>query len=87
MVRRTRRGTPCRRAAERNPRSGKRLRCRFHGGLSTGARTPEGKARAAAAPLRHGRYSAEAKRAKAEMKRKLVELRKGREEVIPHDSL
>lgn len=34
---RTRKGTPCRNKSE----PGKR-RCKFHGGLSTGARTPEG---------------------------------------------
>jgi hypothetical protein len=41
---RTRRGEPCRLRVE----PGKR-RCRLHGGLSTGPRTPEGKARIAAA--------------------------------------
>ena len=38
----TRKGTPCRMKSE----PGKR-RCKFHGGRSTGARTPEGKARIA----------------------------------------
>jgi hypothetical protein len=38
----TRKGTPC----KRRPISGRR-RCRNHGGLSTGARTPEGRARIA----------------------------------------
>jgi hypothetical protein len=77
----TRRGTPCRRAAERNPITGRKSRCRLHGGLSTGARTPEGKVRAATARLRHGRYSAAAKRAKEEMRRKLEALKKSREEM------
>jgi hypothetical protein len=32
-------------------------RCRMHGGPSTGPRTPEGKARCAAANWKHGRKS------------------------------
>jgi hypothetical protein len=44
---RTRKGTPCLVRVE----AGKR-RCRFHGGLSTGPRTAEGKARIAAAQRR-----------------------------------
>lgn len=47
----TRKGTPCRMKSE----PGKR-RCKFHGGRSTGARTPEGKARIAEAQRR--RWSA-----------------------------
>jgi hypothetical protein len=34
-------------------------RCRMHGGLSTGPRTPAGRARCAAARRTHGFYSAE----------------------------
>ncbi len=41
---RTRRGTPCRARG-----LGKGGRCRFHGGASTGPRTPEGLARSLAA--------------------------------------
>lgn len=41
---RTRKGTPCR----ANAINGKE-RCRFHGGMSTGPRTPEGRARIAEA--------------------------------------
>ncbi|MEM8608402.1 MAG: HGGxSTG domain-containing protein [Myxococcota bacterium] len=46
----TRQGTPCQAPVvwikgERKPKK----RCRLHGGLSTGPKTPEGKARAAAA--------------------------------------
>lgn len=48
-ARRTRDGQPCQAPVE----PGKR-RCRFHGGRSTGAKTPEGKARALA-NLRRGR--------------------------------
>ena len=39
----------------KHPIKGKR-RCRLHGGLSTGPKTEEGKARIAAARLKHGRY-------------------------------
>ena len=35
--------------------------CRFHGGKSTGPKTPEGAERARQAALRHGFYTAEAK--------------------------
>jgi hypothetical protein len=48
---RTRSGAPCKGPAMPNGR------CRMHGGLSTGARTPEGKARCAAANWKHGRRS------------------------------
>lgn len=51
----TRRGTVCQQAALRGKR-----RCRHHGGLSTGPRTPEGRARIAAAATRHGNRSKEA---------------------------
>ncbi|WP_280525342.1 HGGxSTG domain-containing protein [Methylobacterium oxalidis] len=46
-------------------------RCRFHGGKSTGARTPEGRARAGAANLRHGYYSAAAVSDRREARRAL----------------
>ena len=49
---RTRRGTAC----QKPPLNGK-TRCRLHGGLSTGPRTVEGKARIAAAHWKHGRRS------------------------------
>lgn len=41
---RTRKGTPCRNKSEPG-----RRRCKFHGGMSTGPKTPEGKARIAEA--------------------------------------
>ena len=47
----TRSGHPCRKPALKRKR-----RCRLHGGLSTGPKTREGKARIAAAQLKHGRY-------------------------------
>lgn len=53
---RTRRGTAC----QKPPLNGK-TRCRLHGGLTTGPRTAEGKARIAAAhwkrPLHNSRFS------------------------------
>lgn len=50
---RTRAGCPCRAPAIRG-----RLRCRMHGGRSTGPRTAEGLARLRAARTVHGRYGA-----------------------------
>jgi hypothetical protein len=49
----TRSGVCCRQPAMKNGR------CRMHGGLSTGPRTAEGRARCAAARRSHGFYSAE----------------------------
>ena len=48
----TRKGTAC----QKPPLRGK-ARCHLHGGLSTGPKTPEGKARIAAAHWKHGRRS------------------------------
>jgi hypothetical protein len=48
----TRAGGAC-----QNPTIKGRTRCKLHGGKSTGPRTPEGKARAAAAHTKHGRRS------------------------------
>ena len=47
----TRSGEPC----SKFPIKGKR-RCRLHGGLSSGPKTAEGRARIAQANLRHGKY-------------------------------
>jgi hypothetical protein len=49
---RTRAGCACRQPAMKNGR------CRMHGGLSTGPRTPEGRERCRRARLTHGGYSA-----------------------------
>lgn len=49
----TRSGSPCRSPSMKNGR------CRMHGGLSTGAKTPEGRARCG--NWKHGRYSKAAK--------------------------
>ena len=48
----TRSGSLC----QKPPVKGK-SRCRLHGGLSTGPRTPEGKARCVASHYKHGRRS------------------------------
>jgi hypothetical protein len=48
----TRRGTECQRAAYKH-----NGRCALHGGLSTGARTPEGLQRISEANLKHGRQT------------------------------
>ncbi len=48
----TRRGTKCQSAAYKH-----NGRCRLHGGLSTGARTPEGLQRISEANLKHGRQT------------------------------
>ena len=47
----TRSSMPC----AKFPMDGKR-RCRLHGGLSTGPKTPEGRAAISAANTKHGRY-------------------------------
>ena len=60
----TRKGTPCRMKSE----PGKR-RCKFHGGMSTGARTPEGKARIAEAQRRRWARYRQAKAEDTELNR------------------
>ena len=75
----TRQGNPCRRAAERNPWTNKLSRCRLHGGLSSGPKTPQGKARIAAAAFRHGRFTTTAKQARVDLQKKLNALRSDRE--------
>ena len=57
---RTRSGRPCKAPAIRGKR-----RCRMHGGKSTGPRTPEGLERSRRARWKHGRYSEEARKARA----------------------
>ena len=61
----TRRGTPCQAPAMGNGR------CRMHGGLSTGPRTPEGLACSQRARWKHGLYSA-ASEAERQLTRQLV---------------
>ena len=50
----TRRGTECQRPAIKGA-----VRCRLHGGRSTGPRTEEGRARISAANMKHGRKTKE----------------------------
>jgi hypothetical protein len=75
---RTRAGCSCRQPAMRNGR------CRMHGGLSTGPRTPEGRERCRHARLTHGGYSARvralrtAARAQHRRVRALAALMRGR---------
>ena len=72
----TRQGTPC-----QNPVVTDRNRCRMHGGLSSGPKTPAGKARVAAVHLKHGRRSrAHVERVKeinAELRRITYEIKRG----------
>jgi hypothetical protein len=72
----TRSGGAC-----QNPAIKGRSRCKLHGGKSTGPRTPEGKARAAAAHTKHGRRSkghvARVKAINAELRRITYELKRG----------
>jgi hypothetical protein len=72
----TRSGVPC----AKFPVEGKR-RCRLHGGLSTGPKTPEGRAAILAANTKHGRYKnwrekrAKEKYDRVELKRVMREAR------------
>ena len=76
----TRRSTSCQKAALKG-----RNRCRLHGGLSSGPKTAEGKARTIAAHTKHGRRSREhAENVKAingELRRLTYELK--RDGLIP----
>ena len=55
----------------RNPAISGKTKCRHHGGLSTGSKTPEGKARQIAANTKHGR---ETRAIRQERSAKLAEL-------------
>jgi hypothetical protein len=65
----TRAGGCCRQPAMRNGR------CRLHGGLSTGPRTAEGRARCAAARRKHGAYAAATRALLAEARARLRRVR------------
>jgi len=67
-------GQPCKAPGVRRP-DGSYSRCKFHGGRSTGPRTEAGRARCAQNALRHGRYTAAAKAARAEQHTKRRALR------------
>jgi hypothetical protein len=64
----TRRQTPCQGPAMKNGR------CRMHGGLSTGPRTPEGLERSRRARWKHGVYSREVRELLAENRRRWREM-------------
>jgi hypothetical protein len=49
-------------------------RCKFHGGLSTGPRTPEGLERSRRARWKHGAYAKETKAILRESRRQWQEL-------------
>src|SRR3954451_10465894 len=71
----TRRGTLCQKPAEVHPSTGRRLRCRLHGGRG-GPRTEEGRARIAAANFKHGRDSKAGRESrKAELEARKIEQR------------
>ena len=71
----TRRGTPCQCPAMPNGR------CRLHGGLSTGPKTPEGIERIRRAVTKHGRYSRAAKTERRYVRILLRECRAALEEL------
>jgi hypothetical protein len=58
-------------------------RCRVHGGLSTGPRTPEGLERSRTARWQHGYYSAQAKRERVEARQVRASLRLLLAEALP----
>jgi hypothetical protein len=66
---RNRRGGPCQGPAMKNGR------CRNHGGLSTGPKTPEGIERIRKAQTKHGWYSQAAVEQRRQTTRRLRELR------------
>jgi len=62
----------------KNPRTGRRLRCRLHGGKSTGPKTEKGRVACARANWRHGKrsrgYIEKRRRDRAELRRILLEM-------------
>jgi hypothetical protein len=58
--RQTRSGKPCRAPAMKNRHTGRRVRCRMHGGASSGPKTAEGLERCHRSNWRHGQRSQEA---------------------------
>lgn len=72
----TRAGALCMEPAMRNPKTGRCIRCRVHGGASTGPRTSEGLERCRQAAWKHGRRSAKAialRRVEREKERQLTQ--------------
>jgi hypothetical protein len=72
----TRRGSACQCPGMRNGR------CRLHGGLSTGARTPEGIERIRRAVTKHGMYSKRARVEREHYRHLLRQCRETLEEII-----
>jgi len=62
-------GKPCRGAAMPNGR------CKFHGGKSTGPRTPEGLERSRRANWKHGHFSREAKAEQSRVRAAMLTVR------------
>jgi hypothetical protein len=62
-------GRLCKKPAEVNPQTGKRLRCRLHGGRTTGPKTA----------AKHGRYTKQVAAAKKQMRERLAALKDGNE--------
>jgi hypothetical protein len=62
-------GKPCRAPAMPNGR------CKFHGGKSTGPRTPEGLERSRRARWKHGHFSREAKAERSRVRAAILALR------------
>src|SRR5215813_3485846 len=62
-------GKPCRGAAMPNGR------CKFHGGKSTGPRTPEGLERSRRANWKHGHFSREAKAERSRLRAAILAVR------------
>ena len=64
-----------------NKINGRDNRCKLHGGRSAGARSPQGKARAAAANTKHGKRSMAhvemVKKINSELRRITYELKRG----------
>jgi hypothetical protein len=61
--------------------SGKKTRCRVHGGLSTGPRTLEGRDRSWARNLRHARRTKRYREARRVLRQQLRELKQGVKEL------
>jgi hypothetical protein len=83
LAKRRRRTELCQRPAELNPHTGRRTRCRFHGGLTTGPKTAEGKKRVGDAsrnralnkPLKHGEYTQAAQEVRRAARERLAAIK------------
>jgi hypothetical protein len=68
-------GKPCQGAAMPNGR------CKFHGGKSTGPRTPEGLERSRRANWKHGHFSREAKAERSRLRAAILAIRYVRDSI------